>query len=455
MLNGYLVWEVKDRVVYEIVSDSLSRNTLSIPIALAVSLGLERKKTITLSFGKRRVPIAISLLQSNNKNNILVSEDIISNLLIDTKVKYELLFSNDELILGPVIGLLLGKSEKRLVKYLNNYLIYTMLYEQINGVLFVFCEEHIDFTNDKITGYLYDPSVPEYWRKCVLPFPGAIFRRVELSQKTLMGLKEKMGESFFNAQYFDKWQFWNWLSHFDELKEHLAETTNKVTLANVDKFIEKYNGVYLKLKDGSRGNGIYYIEKDEGLYVIMKNYQDDITKLSEGQMADFLSKHSLYLLQQPIRLHTFEDRKVDYRVMLQKNETGHWQCTGIIARFGNTNAISSNFKANGFALEGTAALKTQFGYDELTAFKKYQEIIRICTDMASKVDEIAGAYADLGIDVGIDKNDKIWVIEMNKRPDHDFPLIIKDRKMYYLVKSNPILYAKYLAMGGQNSSVIF
>jgi hypothetical protein len=455
MLNGYLVWEVKDEMVYEIVSDNLSSNTLSIPIKLATSLGIESKKTITLSFGKRRIPVAISLLQTNNKNNLLVSEDIITKLLIDTKVKYELLFSNNELIIGPVIGLLLGKSKKRLEKYLNNYLIYTMLYEQINGVLFVFCEEHIDFSNEKITGYLYDPSVPDHWRKCVLPFPGAIFRRVELSQKTLKGLKEKMGESFFNAQYFDKWQFWDWLSPFEELKEHLAETTNKVTLANVDKFIEKYNGVYLKLKDGSRGKGIYYIEKVEGQYVIMKNYQDDITKLSEDQMANFLSKHSLYLLQQPIRLHTFEDRKVDYRVMLQKNETGHWQCTGIIARFGNTNAISSNFKANGFALEGTSALKTQFGYDELTAFKKYQEIIRICTEMACKVDDISGAYADLGIDVGIDENDKIWVIEMNKRPDHDFPLIIKDRKMYYLVKSNPVLYAKYIAMGGKTSSYNF
>ncbi|WP_342432065.1 YheC/YheD family protein [Neobacillus sp. FSL H8-0543] len=435
-------------MVYEIVSNKLSSNTLSIPIALAASLGIESKKTITLSFGKRRLPIAITCLQSINKNNILVSEDVITKLLIDTKVKYELLFSNNELIIGPVIGLLLGKSEKRLEKYLNNYLIYTMLYEQINGVLFVFCEEQIDFTNEIITGYLYDPSLPDNWRKCEFPFPGAIFRRVELSQKTLNGLKEKMGEGFFNSQYFDKWQFWNWLSPFDELKEHLAETTNKVTLANVEKFLEKYNGVYLKLKDGSRGKGIYYIEKVESQYVIMKNYQDEITELSKDQMIKFLSKHSIYLLQQPIRLHTFEDRKVDYRVILQKNETGHWQCTGIIARFGNTNAISSNFKANGFALEGTSALKTQFGYDELTAFKKYQEIIRICTDMACKVDEIAGSYGDLGIDVGIDEDDKIWVIEMNKRPDHDFPLIIKDRKMYYLVKSNPVLYAKYIAMRG-------
>lgn len=455
MRNGYRVLEVKNGMVYEIASNNLSSNTISIPLTIAGSLGIESKKTITLSFGKRRIPVTISLLQPTDMNNILISEDIISKLLIDTRVKYELAFSNDELILGPVIGLLLGKSEQRLEKYLNNYLIYTMLYEQIHGVLFVFCEERIDFINEEITGYVYDPFVPEQWRKCVLPFPGAIFRRVELSQKTLKGLREIMGESFFNAQYFDKWQFWKWLSPYEELKEHLAETTNKVTLVNVDTFIEKYNGVYLKLKDGSRGKGIYYIEKVDGQYVIMKNYQNDITKLTEEQMVHFLTKHSLYLLQQPIRLHTYEGRKVDYRVMLQKNETGHWQCTGIIARFGNTNAISSNFKANGFALEGTSALKTQFGYDELTAFKKYQEIIRICTDMACKVDEIAGAYADLGIDVGIDEYDKIWVIEMNKRPDHDFPLIIKDRKMYYLVKSNPILYAKYLAMGGRTSSFIY
>ena len=81
MLNGYLVLEVNDGVVYEIVSDKLSSNTLSIPITLAASLGIESKKTITLSFGKRRLPIAITCLQSNNKNNILVSEDVISKLI--------------------------------------------------------------------------------------------------------------------------------------------------------------------------------------------------------------------------------------------------------------------------------------------------------------------------------------------------------------------------------------
>ncbi|MEH7352350.1 YheC/YheD family protein [Neobacillus drentensis] len=434
-------------MLYEVNAEDLSSNSLFLPESTAESFGIENKQTVTLSFGKRKKPVTIHTLHSNHDSKILVSKNVRSELLIDTDVKYEMVYSNNELMLGPIIGLLLAKSDVRLQKYMQHYLIYTMLYEQINGILFVFCEQQIDFTNEKITGYVFDPSTPENWRKAELPFPKAVFRRVELSQKTLTELSEKIGAGFFNAQYFDKWQFWNWLSPYEELRKHLAETTNKVTLTNLNLFIDKYNGVYLKPKNGSRGKGIYYIEKHKNQYVILENYQDNIRQLSSEQMITFLSKHSYYLLQQPIHLHTFEERKVDYRVILQKDGTGHWQCTGIIARFGNTNAISSNFKANGFAMEGTLALMTQFGYDELTAFKKYQEIISICRKMACTVDEIAGGYADLGIDIGIDKDGKVWVIEMNKRPDHDFPLFIKDRKMYYSVKSNPVLFAKYIAMG--------
>ncbi|AZU60408.1 YheC/YheD family protein [Neobacillus mesonae] len=435
-------------MLYEIYSDGLASNTIFLHDTTAASLGIENKQTIIVHFGKRKIPAAVNTFQSNNENRIAISENIKSELLIDLNVKYELAYSNNELIIGPVIGLLLAKSEARLTRYFDNFLIYTMLYEQINGILFVFCEQQIDFAKEQITGYVFDPSSPENWRKAELPFPNAIFRRVELAQQTLKGLQEKMGSGFFNAQYFDKWQFWKWLSPYSELRAHLAETTNQVNLTSLNAFIEKYNGVYLKARNGSRGKGIYYIEKHEDQYIVIENYKDDIKTLSNKQMAKFLLRHSYYLLQQPIRLHTFEERKVDYRVILQKDGTGNWQCTGMIARFGKTNAISSNFKASGFAMEGTRALMIQFGYDELAAFKKYQEIVTICTKMANKVDETVGAYADFGIDVGIDEDDKIWVIEMNKRPDHDFPLMIKDRRMYYSVKSNPVLYAKHIAMEG-------
>ena len=72
------------------------------------------------------------------KKTFQISEQVIQKLLIDTKVKYEIVFKNEELIIGPVIGLLLGRSESKLTKDMDRFLIYTMMYEQINGVLFVF-----------------------------------------------------------------------------------------------------------------------------------------------------------------------------------------------------------------------------------------------------------------------------------------------------------------------------
>ena len=432
--------------LYKIQQAHTSDLMISINEEMAQSTGIEENEEITLKYGQRKHK-ALVRINSSLDQQILITSQIIESLLIDLDVYYEISYRNRELIIGPVIGLLLGKTEKRLCNYLKQFLNYTTLYEHINGVLFAFSEEQIDFSMERITGYVYDPNLENGWRKAVLPFPGAIYRRVELSNKTRTNLSNRMGKSFFNSHYFDKWQFWSRLSPDQELKEHLPETTKSVSLQSVNEFINKYKGVYLKPKSGSRGKGIHYIEEKDNQYIIIKNYDHEIKTMSENEMKSFLKKHSYYLLQEPIRLHTFEERKVDYRVILQKNHTGFWQCTGMIGRFGKTNAISSNFKANGFAKDGVSALMLQFGYDKLTAFKKYQEIIDICTKMAQRIDIVGEGYADLGIDVGIDENEKIWVIEMNKRHDHNFPLVIKDRKMYYLVKSNPVLYAKFVAMG--------
>ena len=181
----------------------------------------------------------VQALTLPDQKTLQISEQVIQKLLIDTKVKYEITFKNEELIIGPVIGLLLGRSESKLTKNMDRFLIYTMIYEQINGVLFVFSEEKIDFLKEQITGHVFDPDSPNNWRKVDLPFPGAIFRRVELSKKTLDGLSTIMGRSFFNSYYFDKWQFWNLLSPYKELRDHLPETTNNVNLQQVDDFIRE------------------------------------------------------------------------------------------------------------------------------------------------------------------------------------------------------------------------
>lgn len=417
-----------------------------VPGQLAELLPVKEGQDLILSHGKRQCKVTIKSSGEQNSSVIKISETIISDLLIQVGVEYEVVFTNNQMIMGPVIGLLLGRNEEKLKRHLPR-LVYSLFYKELNGLLFVYSEDKINFADSEITGYLFHETFPGQWKKCKLPFPGASFRRTELSARTVNKMIRALGFGFFNAEFFDKWQFWKWISTNDELIKFLPETANQINLPTLNNFVERFGGAYLKPRNGSRGKGIHFIEKEDGYYRWISNYDENIRSFSESEIASRLAKYKYYLLQAPIFLKTHENRMVDYRVLLQKNGTGFWQCTGIIARFGKPQGITANFKANGYALDGFEALKVQFGYEDLRAFQKYQEIINICTKIAQQIDR-NGTFADFGIDIGIDHEEKIWVIEINKRHDHDFPLLIKNQKMYYDVKSNPLAYAKYVAMGG-------
>lgn len=417
-----------------------------LPWQLAEFLQLKEGQDLMLSHGMRECAANIRIRDEQDSRLIRISESMISDLLIQVGTEYEVATINNKIIIGPVIGLLLSRTEERLKKGLHR-LVYSLFFKELNGLLFVYSEDSINFVDFEITGYLFDKNHPDLWKKCKLPFPGASFRRAELSSQTVKKMVSALGRGFFNTEYFDKWRFYKWISSDNELIKYLPETVNQINLHTLNSFIGNYGGVYLKPRNGSRGKGIHYIEKENGHYKWISNYDEDIKFFSEREIDPELAKYKYFLLQAPIFLQTYENRMVDYRVLLQKNGTGYWQCTGIIARFGKSDGITANFKENGYALDGYEALKIQFGYEDLRAFQKYQEIVSICTKIAQQIDK-KGSFADFGIDIGIDQEEKIWVIEINKRHDHDFPLLIKNEKMYYAVKSNPLAYAKYVAMGG-------
>ncbi len=443
-----VVYEKGGKVMsFQIKKSKFAKPTVRLNEQTAEQLGLVRGSKVEISYGKRNMNVILDTKSSVAIDDILIDEKVISEMLVETGVRYELKFFGNRLIIGPIIGLLLGRKGAKLENNLNNFLLYTQLYSYIGGVLFVFAEDQIDFQNGHITGYIYDPKLGDHpWREAKLPFPGAIFRRVELSKTVFQNLVKTMGNRFFNGYYFNKWELWEWVSPDLNLQPYLPETSQNINKELLEYYLNLYEGVYFKPRGGSRGKGIYYIEKEKGLFKVQKNYEADPEYMDEIKIEAFLSSYPSYLLQQPINLKTYDGRKIDYRAITQKDLYGDWQCTGIIGRFGKRNAITSNFLAKGFARDAFEAIQLQFECRPEKAFKLYEEMTKICIEIATAIDRIGGGYGDLGIDLGIDNNEKIWLIEINKRPDHDLPLKIKDRKMYYDIKSNPILYANYLAM---------
>ncbi|QIQ33364.1 hypothetical protein DER53_11780 [Parageobacillus toebii NBRC 107807] len=132
--------------------------------------------------------------------------------------------------------------------------------------------------------------------------------------------------------------------------------------------------------------------------------------------------------------------------LCKKNSSKHWNCSGIIARLGNRTEITANFDRSGIFLTGKEALRKVFQMNEREVFLKEQEMIDLCVSACKTFDQCGGNYADLGIDLIIDENLKVWLIEIHPLYDHQLPLYsIKDRQMYLKVVTAPFEYAKSLA----------
>jgi hypothetical protein len=136
---------------------------------------------------------------------------------------------------------------------------------------------------------------------------------------------------------------------------------------------------------------------------------------------------------------------VDFRVVMQKDDTRRWGVTGIIAKCGAKGGIISNFVDRGFALPFWDCLSNLFMMTEKQVYAYYRDICGVCAYLCEALDRTGGNYGDVGIDAAIDKSGKVWLFEVNKRHDHRLPRYINDLQFYYAVKSNPIKYSVSLS----------
>ena len=132
---------------------------------------------------------------------------------------------------------------------------------------------------------------------------------------------------------------------------------------------------------------------------------------------------------------------------MQKNKKCEWVTAKIYPRIAETGSIVSNLSAGGYTSELTAFLKREFGSGYFD-IKKYIE--RFSLQFAAHMDKIQKELYneeldELGIDIGLDQNQKICVYETNWRPGYP-PSMNADLS----IVKNIIHYAMFLA--GRNNT---
>lgn len=271
------------------------------------------------------------------------------------------------------------------------------------------------------------------WRRFFFPLPHVVYDRVSsrrleesASIKQLKKQLHELGIKFFNPEFLDKWETHWYLQKFPEVRGYLPDTRRIIGFRQVLMMLEKYGDVYLKPRSGSLGRGIINLRKTgsgEVLVRITRNGPDHVGLISSPEKLRNLLERRVgqrpYIIQQGIPLAQVEGRPFDIRILMQKDLEGDWRQSSSVVRVAREGRIVANLAGGGEMFRVRGILERVF-------LKKVEEEgmieqLRIAgRTIAEALEKAMGqTFGELGLDMGVDMDRKIWLIEVNSRPARD------------------------------------
>lgn len=438
--------------------DHAEKDSLLVNQAFLRKFGV-RPSTVKVHFGGWSRQLKVRVSQNLSSDTIGISSQSLEGYSLPP-LKYKILVKGNNVHIGPVLGIVAFKPGADItVEKVKNYNDYLRPYSSIQGLIYVCRADDIFLQARKIRGYYYSPNgTKSHWTLGTFPFPSALYRRAALNPPAYKALKRVLGKRLFNGYFlgdhFNKWKLWKWLSPHPAIRKHLPHTRKLQSRKDLDDLLSRYSAVYLKPTMESMARGIIKaVRSGDGYQFIYPENNKKarayrIVHVGTKEVARFLAtllREQQYIVQQGIEMKRKDSRGIDFRVIMQKNEQLQWSCTGVIARFGKKNGIVTNFTSAGFASKGLNALQGTYGYSRNQSLLTQQRMIDICTKACKIFDAKGGNYADIGVDVMVDKNGHIYVLEVNILPDHHLALYAKQRDLYLKQVAKPLLYANALS----------
>ncbi|WP_353893805.1 YheC/YheD family protein [Proteinivorax hydrogeniformans] len=197
------------------------------------------------------------------------------------------------------------------------------------------------------------------------------------------------------------------------LKNHIPDT-NWFSHENLKQMLDSYKTIYIKPNKGNSGNKIIRIKSVEGRYEVSFGGTRQLASMDTLKMElDIICSTRKYFIQEGIDLATFKGRPFDMRVVMQKPYNS-WQLTLTSAKVATKkNAAVTNVSkgAEDFLLQ-----KILCNYDQKKdPMATFREIVDIAHQISYSLSN-KFPLRIIGLDLAIDKNNKVWFIEANTVP---------------------------------------
>lgn len=309
--------------------------------------------------------------------------------------------------------------------------------------IIVFTPEDVDLSKQKILAYVHQNGkwIRREQSYPIIGYDVGYYHDNKTIQKVN---KIKRHIPFMGAALGNKSSIQARLSRSPIIKNHLIPTLIAHTPSSLKKMLKKYQTIILKPVQGMGGKDIIKISSHDQRFLMQ--YEDQQQILTKDGLLGRLSriyKGRKVLIQKWIDIRDKQERVYDIRILMQKNNEGKWNLTGMGLRLGTDNKITSNLKSGGQALEAYPFLEEQYG--EELAKKLYQDITSLSYHTATFLDNKAKkALVELGLDMAIDRDKQIWIIEVNNKPGKTIFKHIQNEVADKQSIRLPIQYAKHL-----------
>jgi len=278
----------------------------------------------------------------------------------------------------------------------------------------------VDFEKRLINGYQYENGE---WKRVVSRFPDVIYNTNSFSQEKQMKAAELLHEEipFTSYSIGSKETVYRNLMKYEAYAGYLVPSEKVLSEEHFFAFLEKYSEVVFKPSWGHQGMDVYHIKKEDDRFRIRLG-AEAVAYDAEETTAFIQSRleQEDYIVQPYINCRTKAGVPYDLRLHVQKGRGGAWVNPIIYPRISSNGSIVCNIGQGGYTSDLTGFLKREFGAQHYD-IQKYVELFSL--QLAAHMDEIQNELYgeelnELGIDIGLDEAQKIFVYEVNWRPGH-------------------------------------
>nr|WP_138753024.1 YheC/YheD family protein [Paenibacillus sinopodophylli] len=303
--------------------------------------------------------------------------------------------------------------------------------QSMGFIVYVLTVKNLLLTRRSLKGYVYNES-EDAWQLRLLPFPDIIYNRIPLREDEIQpsvrmkinACKKHPRVTLFNPAFFNKWDLFEWLRLSKSTKPYIPTTRKLNSISGLGRMMQKHPYLYLKPESGKAGKGIMtikvYAEKQLPYRLKIQENKKSATfncatiyKLWSRIQQQ--STGEAYIAQQGINLASFNERRFDLRALVQKNQRGQWDITGIGARIAGVSSITTHVPRGGMIEDPEKLLVHSFNEEQ--ARKLLIKAKNTAVLIAKQIERASGQQlGEMSMDLGIDHAGNMWFFEANSKP---------------------------------------